>query len=263
MFPASPHVASNLAVALTELRKPLATPARRESEVPATCSVCTSARLCLPHGLDELRLREFECLVDEIGPLHAGDFVFRDGDAFHALYAVRAGMVKTYSIDREGREQITGFFLPGELVGLDAVHVGHFRSHAVALDTSMVCRMSFPRVNELSRRWPELQQELLGAFSRGLAEADKLRGDFSADERVAAFLVDLARRLECRGFSAKRLYLLMERRDIANFLGMAKETISRVLRRFQDEGVVLVDRREVQILKRERLDDLASAVLRD
>jgi CRP-like cAMP-binding protein len=156
MLPASPHVASNLAVALTELRKPLAVPVRRESEVPATCSVCTSARLCLPHGLDEQRLREFECLVDEIGPLHAGDFVFRDGDAFHALYAVRAGMVKTYSIDREGREQITGFFLPGELVGLDAVHVGHFRSHAVALDTSMVCRMSFPRVNELSRRWPGL-----------------------------------------------------------------------------------------------------------
>ena len=116
---------------------------------------------------------------------------------------------------------------------------------------------------KLSRRWPELQRELLGAFSRGLAEADKLRGDFSADERVAAFLVDLARRLECRGFSAKRLYLLMERRDIANFLGMAKETISRVLRRMQDDGLIAVDRREVQLLQRSRLDEMASAVLRD
>ncbi|MCB1629512.1 MAG: helix-turn-helix domain-containing protein [Xanthomonadales bacterium] len=253
---------SNLADAISEVRRPIASNGQT-SFVSSTCSVCTSARLCLPHGLDEQRLREFECLVDEVGPLHAGDFIFRDGDSFGSLYAVRAGMIKTYSIDREGREQITGFFLPGELVGLDAVHVGHFRSHAVALDTSMVCRMSFPRVNELSRRWPELQRELLGAFSRGLAEADKLRGDFSADERVAAFLVDLARRLESRGFSAKRLYLLMERRDIANFLGMAKETISRVLRRMQDDGLIAVDRREVQLLQRPRLDEMASAVLRD
>lgn len=253
---------SNLAEALSDVRRPLASKARNEP-ASATCSVCTSARLCLPHGLDEQRLREFECLVDEVGPLHAGDFIFRDGDPFGSLYAVRAGMIKTYSIDREGREQITGFFLPGELVGLDAVHVGHFRSHAVALDTSMVCRMSFPRVNELARRWPELQGELLGAFSRGLAEADKLRGDFSADERVSAFLVDLARRLETRGFSAKRLYLLMERRDIANFLGMAKETISRVLRRMQDDGLIAVDRREVQILQRERLEEMAAAILRD
>ncbi len=225
--------------------------------------MCTNARLCLPHGLDETRLREFECIVDEVGPLHAGDFIFRDGDEFTALYAVRAGMVKTYSIDREGREQITGFYLPGELIGLDAIHSMRYRNHAFALDTSMVCRMSFAKIRELAQKWPELQTQLLCTLSSGLAETDKLRGEYSADERMAGFLIDLARRLEQRGYSAERLYLLMERRDIANFLGMAKETISRVLRRFQDEGLIAVDRREVMLLDRIRLDALAGAVLRD
>jgi len=229
----------------------------------ASCSNCSNARLCLPHGLERAKLNEFECMVDELGPLHAGNFVFRDGDEFNALYAVRAGMVKTYTIDREGREQITGFYLPGELIGLDAIHCERYRNHALALDTSIVCRMNFARVQELALRWPELQNELMCTLSRGLAETDKLRGEYSADERMAGFLVDLARRLEQRGYSAKRLYLLMERRDIANFLGMAKETISRVLRRFQDEGLIAVDRREVLLLNRERLDNLAGAVLRD
>jgi len=229
----------------------------------ASCSICSNARLCLPHGLERARLNEFECVVDEIGPLHAGNFVFRDGDEFTALYAVRAGMVKTYTIDREGREQITGFFLPGELIGLDAIHTQRYRNHALALDTSMVCRMNFAKVQELAQQWPELQTQLMSSLSRGLAESDKLRGEYSADERMAAFLVDLARRLEQRGYSAERLYLLMERRDIANFLGMAKETISRVLRRFQDEGLIGVDRREVLLLDRPRLDGLAGAVLRD
>lgn len=229
----------------------------------ATCTLCSNARLCLPHGLERTRLHEFECIVDEVGPLHAGNFVFRDGDEFTALYAVRAGMVKTYSIDREGREQITGFYLPGELIGLDAIHSQRYRNHALALDTSMVCRMNFAKVRELAQQWPELQNQLMCTLSSGLAEADKLRGEYSADERMAGFLVDLARRLEQRGYSAERLYLLMERRDIANFLGMAKETISRVLRRFQDEGLIAVDRREVMLLDRARLDSLAGAVLRD
>jgi len=196
-----------------------------------------------------------------VGPFRAGDHVFRKGDPFDAIAAVRAGTVKTYVIDREGRERVLGFHLPGEVVGLDAIDGEHYPCNAVALDTVALCRFSFPRMAELAARLPGLQKHLFRLLSRDIGTANRLAGDWSADQRMAAFLLGLSQRLASRGFSPRRFQLTMARTDIGNYLRLAPETVSRVLKRFQDDGLLVVDRREVELSDIARLQAIAAPIL--
>lgn len=225
------------------------------------CSTCAFSHACLSQGMDKSQLRDLHMLVEHIGPMHAGDHVFREGDPFEAIAAVRAGTVKTYTIDRDGREHVLGFHLPGEVIGLNAIAEDRFPCNAIALDTVTLCRFSFPKISILAARLPRLQQTLFQLLSRDIGTASLLAGDWSADERMAAFLIRLSRRLAARGFSAERFQLTMSRTDIANYLRLAPETVSRVLKRFNDEGLILVDRREVELADRKRLEDIAGAIL--
>lgn len=227
------------------------------------CSTCAFSQACLAEGMDKASLMDLHVLVEHIGPFHAGDHIFREGDPFEAIAAVRAGTVKTYVIDRDGREHVLGFHLPGEVIGLNAIDGDHYPCNAIALDTVTLCRFSFPRIAVLATRLPGLQRQLFRLLSRDIGRAALLAGDWSADQRMAAFLVGLSRRLAARGFSANRFQLTMARTDIANYLRLAPETVSRVLRRFQEDGVLQVDRRELEIAKREQLEALAAPVLRD
>ena len=227
------------------------------------CSTCAFSRACLSQGMDKASLRDLHMLVDHVGPLHEGEHVFREGDPFEAIAAVRAGSVKTYSIDRDGREHVLGFHLPGEVIGLDAIAGDRYPCNAVALDTVTLCRFSFPRISVLATRLPGLQQVLFKLLSRDIGNASLLAGDWSADERMATFLVGLSRRLAARGFSPRRFQLTMGRADIANYLRLAPETVSRVLKRFQDDGLIGVDRREVELRELPALEAVAGAMLRD
>ncbi len=226
------------------------------------CSTCAFSQACLSEGMDKGALMDLHVLVEHVGPLHAGEHVFREGDAFEAIAAVRAGTVKTYVIDREGHEQVLGFHLPGEVIGLDAIDGDRYPCNAVALDTVMLCRFSFPRISVLAARLPGLQQHLFRLMSRDIGRASLLAGDYSADQRMAAFLIGLSRRLAARGFSPDRFQLTMARTDIANYLRLAPETVSRVLKRFQHDGLIHVDRRELELLGRKRLEDMAASMLR-
>ena len=226
------------------------------------CSTCAFSQACLSQGMDKSALMDLHMLVEHVGPLHAGDHVFREGDPFDAIAAVRAGTVKTYTIDREGREHVLGFHLPGEVIGLNAIDEEHYPCNAVALDTVMLCRFSFPKISVLAMQLPGLQQHLFRLLSRDIGNAALLSGDWTADERMAAFLVGLSRRLVARGFSADRFQLTMARTDIANYLRLAPETVSRVLKRFQDDGLLRVDRRELELVGRAQLEALAAPVLR-
>ena len=226
------------------------------------CSTCAFSQACLSEGMDKSALMDLHVLVEHVGPLHAGEHVFREGDVFEAIAAVRAGTVKTYVIDRDGHEQVLGFHLPGEVIGLDAIDGDRYPCNAVALDTVMLCRFSFPRISVLAARLPGLQQHLFRLMSRDIGRASLLAGDYSADQRMAAFLVGLSRRLAARGFSPDRFQLTMARTDIANYLRLATETVSRVLKRFQHDGLIHVDRRELELLGRKRLEDLAASMLR-
>ena len=227
------------------------------------CSTCAFSRACLSQGMDKASLRDLHMLVEHVGPLHAGDHVFREGDPFEAIAAVRAGTVKTCSVDRDGREHVLGFHLPGEVIGLDAIDGDRYPCNAVALDTATLCRFSFPKISLLATQLPGLQQTLFRLLSRDIGTASLLAGDWSADERMAAFLVGMSRRLAARGFSPQRFQLTMGRGDIANYLRLAPETVSRVLKRFQDEGLVRVDRRELELTGLPGLETVAGAMLRD
>ena len=201
-------------------------------------------------------------LVEHVGPVREGAHLFREADPFNAIAAVRAGTVKTYVNDTAGREQVLGFFLPGEIVGLNAISQAHYPCNAVALDTVMLCRFSFSTMAALAARMPGLQQELFRLLSLDIGKAALLAGNFSADERMAAFLISLSRRYAARGFAADRFVLTMSRTDIANYLRLAAESVSRVLRRFQDDGLIRVERREIDLLNRPAIEALARDVLR-
>jgi CRP/FNR family transcriptional regulator len=238
-------------------------PIANDGDEVTFCSTCAFSSACVTEGLDKPQLRDLHVLVEHIGPFAAGEHLFREGDAFTAIAAVRAGTVKTYVVDSHGREQVQGFFLPGEVIGLNAIHGARYPCNAIALDTVMLCRFSFPQMALLATRLPGLQQHLFRLLSQDIGKAALLAGDFSADERMAAFLVALSRRYSARGFSGTQFNLTMSRTDIANYLRLAPETVSRVLRRLQDEGLLRIERREVEIVQRDRLVALASGVLRD
>ena len=226
------------------------------------CSTCAFSQACMAQGMDKASLGELHMLVEHVGPLHAGGRVFRVGAPFEALAAVRAGTVKTYIIDANGREHVLGFHFPGEVIGLDGIDGDTYPCNAVALDTVMLCRFSFPKISVLAARLPGLQQHLFRLLSRSIGRAALLAGDWTADERMAAFLIGLSRRLEARGFSPDRFQLTMARTDIAHYLRLAPETVSRVLKRFQREGMIAVDRRELELVDRAQLETLAGPVLR-
>jgi CRP/FNR family transcriptional regulator len=217
------------------------------------CATCSLAELCLPLGLSKDDVGKLERLIEPRAPLHADDHLYRVGDPFRAIYAVRAGYLKTYLVDDAGREQVLGFHLPGELVGLDAIYPERHQCNAVALDTASVCELPFHEVEALAGTIPTLQHSLFRLMSKELGDSHHFAGDLSAEERLAAFLLSLANRLKARGYSETRLTLAMPRRDIANYLALATETVSRVFTRFEKDGLIHVDRREVTLLDLERM----------
>jgi CRP/FNR family transcriptional regulator len=225
------------------------------------CSTCAFSAACMAEGLDKGALRDLHMLVEHVGPLTAGSHLFRNGDRFDAIAAIRSGTVKTCRVDREGREQVLGFHLPGEIIGLSAIDGERYPCDAVALDEVQLCRFSFPKIALLATRLPGIQQQLFRLMSREISHAERLSGDHSADERIASFLVDLSARLQARGFSSRRFNLTMPRTDIANYLRLAPETVSRVLRRFQDDGLIRVRRREIELAEPGRLAAIAADML--
>lgn len=221
-----------------------------------TCGTCSLSELCLPMGLASSDIQRLEELVTPRGPVHESEHLFRVGDPLRVLYAVRGGFFKSYLVEANGREQVLGFHLPGELIGLDAIWPEKHQCNAVALNTASVCELPYDQITELGRQVPGLQHSMLRLLSKELALSHSLAGDFSAEERVAGFLLSLSSRMKARGYSESLLTLAMSRRDIANYLRLATETVSRVFSRFEQDGLVSVDRREVTLRDPERLGQL-------
>jgi len=227
------------------------------------CGTCAFSSACLAAGYGKPELAELQCLVEHVGPFRAGEHIFRTGDPFRAIFAVRSGTVKTRMVDKEGREQVLGFYLPGEVIGLNAIYPEHFPCDAVALDTAFFCRFSFPAMSALASRVPAVQKHLFRMLSKELGSASLLAGDHSADERMAAFLMDLAGRYAARGFSATRFHLSMSRGDIANYLRLAAETVSRVLSRFRSQQLIRIEGRELELLDPPGLHRIGQSLLPD
>lgn len=220
------------------------------------CGTCGIVNAGLSAGYDQARLAELGCTVESVGPFHAGDFIFRRGDPFDAIYALRLGIVKMRKLDECDHEQVMGFFLPGEVIGIGAIDRGRFPCDAIALDTTFLCRVSFHAVSAIAAQVPAVQQHLLRTLSQRVGEARRLTCDSDADARVAAFLLDLHARAAARGTSTARVHLQMPRTDIANYLRLAAETVSRVLTRLRARRMIDVHGRDVDLLDVRRLEQM-------
>ena len=220
------------------------------------CSACSVSHYCLPTGLNSRDLERMDAIVERSAPMHEGEHLFRVGDRFQALYAVRAGCYKSYTVDSEGREHVLGFHLPGELMGFDAICQERHMSSAVALDTAAVCVLPYPDLDKLAAQLDGLRTQMHRLMSKDIAEANALAGDFTAEERIAAFLANLSRRFEHRGLSSTEFNLSMSRRDIANYLRLAPETVSRVFARFEKTKLIAARQRAIQLLDLAKLREL-------
>ena len=240
------------------------TPARAKTAAPAAraglaCSSCCLQGVCLPCGLTEHDLDRFDEIAAAKRRIARGGSLYREGDSFEYLYAVRSGAFKTVSVSRHGDEKVTGFHLAGELMGLDAISVGRHGFSAVALEDSEVCAMPFAALERLSLKVPVLQHQLFRAISGDISRDQGLMlllGSMTAEQRLAAFLLSLSRRYQRLGFAAERFVLRMTREEIGNYLGLTLETVSRLFSRFQKEGLVAVHQREIELRNAARLREI-------
>ena len=224
------------------------------------CQTCSIRRLCLPVMLAESEIEYLENIVQRKKILKKGEFLFHAGDEFDAIHAIRSGSIKSYTISSDGIEQITGFHLPGEIVGLNAISTEQYPSFAKALETSLVCSIPFEKLETLARDMPALQKQLFKVMSGEIREEQELMMLLSkknADERFAAFVMNLSARFRRRGLSNQEFQLTMSRGDIGNYLGLAVETVSRLVTRMQKRELIAIQDRHIQILDMQALSTLA------
>ncbi|RAU17717.1 transcriptional regulator FNR [Nitrincola tibetensis] len=228
------------------------------------CSTCSLSSLCLPVSLNMTEMERLDNIIDKSRPLKKGEHLFRQGDTFTSIFAIRAGSVKSYCITNDGEEQITGFFFPGELVGLSGFNDTAYPVSAKILETTTVCEIPFERLDDLSGHMPELRRQILRTMSREISNDQQMMTLLSkktAEQRVATFLIKLTQRFHERGYSQNYLRLSMSRNEIGNYLGLAVETISRIFTRFQTQNMILVDGKQVEILNYDALFELSGEAI--
>ncbi len=224
--------------------------------IKVACSNCNLRELCMPIGLDNDDMQRLDEIVAKRRRVKQGDLLFSSGDHFTSLYAIRTGFFKTCVTTEDGREQVTGFQMAGEIIGLDGIVNDVHSCNAVALEDADVCVMPFTNVEELSREFPVLQRHVHKIMSREIVRENSvmmLLGNMRAEERLAAFLLNLVQRLHARGFSQSELVLRMSREEIGSYLGMKLETVSRTFSKFSDEGIIEVKQRYVRIIEPDAL----------
>ncbi|MGK2915833.1 MAG: fumarate/nitrate reduction transcriptional regulator Fnr [Porticoccaceae bacterium] len=225
------------------------------------CSACRMNTLCLPIALQIDEVDQLNAIVQRGRPIQKEEHIYRAADPFKSVYVVRSGSVKTYAINDNGIEQVTGFYFPGEIFGMDGIAHSHHISSALAMETSAICEIPFARLEELSITLPSLQRHFLRVMSREIASDQQLialLGKNSAEERLATLLLSISARNARRNLSETRFRLPMSRADIGNYLGLTVETVSRVFSRFQKQRFLNVDKKEVQLLDIPNLQALAN-----
>ncbi|NLR73616.1 fumarate/nitrate reduction transcriptional regulator Fnr [Leeia aquatica] len=215
------------------------------------CSSCSLRELCLPLGLNSDEMNQLETVITQRVKVKKGEPLYRAGDAMRSLFAVRLGFFKMSVLSEDGREQVTGFQMAGELLGLDAISTETHSCGAIALEDSEVCEIPFADLEELSRHIPSLQNNFYKVLSREIVRDHgvmMLLGNMKAEERLAAFLLNLSQRFALRGYSSRSFVLRMTREEIGSYLGLKLETISRGFSRFQEQGLIRVHNKEIEIL---------------
>ena len=210
----------------------------------------------MPIGIEPSDLKRLDEVVATRRQVKQGKMLFSNGDAFTSLYAIRTGFFKTCISNEDGREQVTGFQMAGEIIGLDGIVTDHHSCNAIALEDAEVCVMPFANLEDLSREFPVLQRHVHKVMSREIVRENGMMmmlGNMRAEERLAAFLLNLVNRLHARGFSQSEMILRMTREEIGSYLGLKLETISRTFSKLSDDGIIEVKQRYVKILAPDEL----------
>lgn len=226
-----------------------------------SCAGCGHASVCQASGYDRPELSGMRHIAERIGPLRTGEYLYRPMSPFRAFYSVQSGMAKTVAVDIAGREQVVAFHLPGEMIGLDAIDREVHENAVVALGKTQFCRFPFSAVKQISVEQPEVPWHLVQAASQRISRLQLTGGNYLAEERFAAFLVDLRDRRATLGLSADYLPLPMSRADIGNHLRLTTETVSRLLGRFKQRELIALDRHGLYIKDLDALRELGQSLL--
>lgn len=228
-----------------------------------SCNDCSLNPICLPVAVKSQELDSLDKIIKRSKPLKKGEHLFRASDDFRSIYAVRSGTIKTYSVTEDGEEQVTGFYLPGEILGIDGIGTNAHSNSAKALEAAAVCEIPFDKLEELSTAIPSLQHHFFKLMSQEI-QADQqlimLLSKKSAEERIASLLMSISARHQKRGLSPTSFRLPMSRNDIGNFLGLAVETVSRVFTRLQKQSVIAVEGKEIDICNHQQLCHISNGM---
>ena len=225
------------------------------------CGNCRLNSICLPLALESDDIQQLDEIIQRSKPLQKNQHLYREGDHFQSVFAVRSGTLKAYKTTDDGREHVTGFYFPGEILGMDGISNNAHASSAKALETAAVCEIPFGSLERLSALMPNLQRHFFQLMSREITEDQQLitlLSKNSADERVAALMLSISGRNARRKLSATQFRLPMSRVDIGNYLGLTVETVSRVFSRMQKMAVLRVDNKEIEILDPDGLRSMAN-----
>jgi CRP/FNR family transcriptional regulator, anaerobic regulatory protein len=225
------------------------------------CGNCRLNAICLPIALESDDIEQLDNIIQRSKPIQKNQHLYREGDGFESVYAVRSGTLKAYRTTDDGKEQVTGFYFPGEILGMDGISNNTHASSAKSLETSAVCEIPFSSLEKLSTLIPSLQRHFFQLMSREITEDQQLitlLSKNSADERIAALMLSISARNARRKLSASNFRLPMSRVDIGNYLGLTVETVSRVFGRMQKLELLRVDNKEIEILDAAGLQDIAN-----
>ncbi len=224
------------------------------------CNNCGISQLCLPYTLDEKEQKKLDSIIDRKHPMQKGEFIFEVGQPLKSLYALRSGACKSYSLSSDGEQQVTAFHLPGDIIGFDALATNTHQTNAVALETAMVCEIPFTTLDDLSADMPSLRKQITRLMSNEITvdqELIQLLTKKNAEQRMASFLLDLSLKYKAVNLSPYEFRLPMARSDIANYIGLTVETISRLLNRLQKSGAIDFNGKLISILDHDKLEALA------
>ena len=231
---------------------------QKPSRAAVSCSNCCLQHVCLPSGVAADKLSDMDELTRVKRKVAKGAALYRSGEAFEYLYAVHSGAFKTVGVSRGGEEKVTGMYLPGEVMGLQAINGKQHGYDAIALEDSEVCVIPYAKLTQLALRLPDLQQQLLRILSGDISRDQGLMllmGGMDAEQRIAAFLLSLSKRYQKLGYASTRFSLRMTREEIGSYLGLTLETVSRLFSRFQRDGLLLAQQREVELKNVQGLHD--------
>lgn len=230
-----------------------------KTDIRKSCSQCNLMELCLPFGMSETEINRLDELINNRRRVLRGQALYRCGDPFSAIYAIRTGFFKTDVLLEDGRQQVTGFQMTGEIIGLDGISTETHACNAIALEDSDVCVIVYDQLEELARKMEGLQHQFHKMMSREIVRDHgvmMLLGSMRAEERLTAFLLNLSQRFAARGFSASQFNLRMTRDELGSYLGLKLETVSRAFSRLQEEGLISVQQKRIHILRPEALQKI-------